>query len=166
LDGPVAIVGYMGSGKSTVGRLLARELGWGYVDLDRTIAREAGRAIPEIFAERGEEYFRDLESRALLEALDGPSGRVVACGGGVVSRAENRERLRETVTVFLRERVGTMYARTRGAGRPLRAASMKEFRRRYEERLPRYLEVADLVVDVGGRRPKSVAREIELWLGA
>jgi shikimate kinase len=158
----VAILGYMGSGKTTVGRILARKLGWELVDLDRAIVKEAGCTIPEIFERSGEEHFRDLEHRALLTALDGE--RVVACGGGIVVRPENREALREIPSVFLQEDLGMLYDRTRSANRPLRAASREEFERRYVRRLPLYEEVADLKVAVRGRPPGEVAREIEQWL--
>ena len=83
--GPVALVGFMGSGKSTVGRLLARRLGWRLIDLDREIEARDGRRIPDIFSSCGETYFRELESRLLDEALAGKtSGRpcVISCGGG------------------------------------------------------------------------------------
>ena len=160
----MAIVGYMGSVKTTVGRSLARRLGWELVDLDRTIARKAGRAIPEIFEHSGEEYFRDLEHRALFNALDGAPKHVIACGGGIVVRPENRDRLKEVATVFLREDLGVLYGRTRDTGRPLRAASRKEFEHRYAERLPFYEEVADLDVPVRGRPPEEVAEEIARWL--
>jgi len=164
LDGPAAIVGYMGSGKTTIGRILARKLGWEFVDLDRTITRDAGRGIPEIFERFGEEHFRDLEHRALLAALDGAPQRVVACGGGIVVRPENRERLKEVATVFLCEDPGVLYSRTRGGGRPLRAASRDEFEHRYAQRLPFYEEVADLEVPVQIRPPEEVAEEIARWL--
>ena len=160
----MVIVGYMGSGKTTVGRILARELGGEFVDLDLDISRDTGRGIPEIFEQCGEEGFRDLEHRALVAALDGAGERVVSCGGGIVLRPENRERLKGATTVFLREDLGVLYGRTRGVGRPLGAASRKEFERRYAERLPLYEEVADLEVVVGGRAPREVAEEIARWL--
>ncbi len=165
MEGPVAIVGYMGSGKTTVGRILARTMGWEFVDLDREISARAGMTIPEIFAVLGEEWFRDLEHRALSEALDGSSRRVVSCGGGAVVRPENRAELRRAATVFLEEDPGLLFERTRGAGRPLRAASREEFERLYAERLPFYREVADLEVCVGRRRPAEVAGEVARWLG-
>ena len=164
MEGTVVIVGYMGSGKTTVGRILARELGGEFVDLDRDIVRDTGRWIPEIFDQCGEEGFRDLEHRALVAALDGTRERVISCGGGVVLRPENRERLKGSTTVFLREDLGVLYGRTRGGGRPLRAASREEFERRYAERLPLYEEVADFEVVVGGRPPREVAEEIARWL--
>jgi shikimate kinase len=160
----VAIVGYMGSGKTTIGRILARTLGWELVDLDRTIVKKTGRTIPEIFERYGQGHFRDLEHRALVTALDGAEDRIVACGGGIVVRPENREALREVPTVFLQEDPGILYGRTRSTDRPLRAASREEFERRYAERLPFYEEVADLKVAVRGRPPGEVAREIEQWL--
>jgi len=154
----------MGSGKTTVGRVLARSLGWDFVDLDREISRRAGRTIPEIFELSGEGHFRDLERNALLASLDGETRRIVACGGGIVERPENRERLAEVPTVFLQEDVGVLFGRTRDARRPLRAASREGFERRYERRLPFYEEVADLEVVVNGRSPKAVAKEIERWI--
>jgi shikimate kinase len=164
LGGPVAIVGYMGSGKTTVGRMLARSLGWDFLDLDREISRRAGRAIPEIFERCGEGRFRDLEHRALLAALGGKRERVVACGGGIVERPENRERLAGIATVFLREDTGVLFGRTRDARRPLRGVGREDFERRYEKRLPLYREVANLEVMVNGRPPRAVADEIEWWI--
>jgi shikimate kinase len=160
----VALVGYMGSGKTSVGRILARSLGWEFVDLDRSIEKEAGRTIPEIFSEFGEEHFRELEHRVLLDALDGTTERVVACGGGVVARPENRERLEEIPTVFLQENLEVLYERTRKPGRPLRGGGYEEFERRYEERLQHYREAADIEVAVRNRPRRQVAEEISQWL--
>ena len=156
----MAIVGYMGSGKSTVGRALARALSREFVDLDRAIVRRAGCGIPEIFAENGEDHFRDLEHQTLVDALERHPRSVLACGGGVVVRPDNRALLREAATVFLREDMQILYNRTRGAGRPLRAASPEDFERRYAERLPLYREVADLEIEVRGRPPAAVAEEV------
>jgi shikimate kinase len=164
MGGSVAIVGYMGSGKTTLGRLLARALTLEFVDLDRAIVKRAGKGIPEIFAEHGEESFRDLEHKALLDVLEGRSPCVVACGGGIVVRPDNRTLLRDVTTVFLREDMDVLYRRTRGPGRPLRAASREEFGLRYAERLPFYREVADLKIDVDGRPPARVAEEVRRCL--
>ena len=160
MEGSVAIVGYMGSGKTTLGRLLARALGREFVDLDRAIVKSAGRGIPEIFAERGEKHFSDLEHEALADALEGRSPSVIACGGGIVIRPDNRALLRGVTTVFLKEDTDVLYRRTRGPGRPLRAASREEFEQRYAERLPFYTEVADIEVGVDGRPPTKVAEEV------
>jgi shikimate kinase len=160
----VAIVGYMGSGKSSVGRIVARRLGWDFVDLDRLVEREAERTIPEIFSESGERHFRDLEHRILMTALDGPADRVVACGGGTVVRPENRARLAQIPTVFLEEDVKVLYGRTRAPDRPLRGAGYEDFERRYRERLPLYREVAALELPAKGRTKHQVAEEVLRWL--
>jgi shikimate kinase len=159
LEGPVAIVGYMGSGKTTLGRILAGALGLEFVDLDRAIVKSAGKGIPEIFADRGEKHFRDLEHEALLQALTAEPS-VIACGGGIVTRPDNRGMLRDVTTVFLMEDTDVLYRRTRGPGRPLRAASREEFEHRYTQRLPFYREVADIEVVIDGRPPANVAEEV------
>ena len=156
----MAIVGYMGSGKTTLGRQLARATGLEFVDLDRAISKKANKEIPEIFAEHGEEHFRDLEHDALREALDGKTPCIVACGGGVVVRPKNRALLRDVTTVFLREDIEVLYRRTRGPGRPLRATSREEFESRYLQRLPLYSEVADFEVVVDARPPSRVMEEV------
>ena len=160
MEGSVAIVGYMGSGKTTLGLLLARALSLEFVDLDRVIVKSAGKGIPQIFAEHGENHFRDLEHNALLQTLDGGTPSVVACGGGTVVRPDNRTLLRDVTTVFLREDTEVLYQRTRGTERPLRAASLEEFELRYAERLPLYREVADIEVEADGRPPAKVAEEV------
>lgn len=157
-------MGYMGSGKSTVGRIVAEDLSWDFVDLDAVVAERAGLSIPEIFESSGEPRFRNLERLALLDALDGFSERVVACGGGVVINSRNRARLLEVPTVFLWEDADVLYRRTRGPGRPLRGASFEDFARRYAERLPYYLEVAALQLEPDNRPPRRIADEIIEWL--
>ena len=159
----MAIVGYMGSGKSTVGRIVAEELGWRFIDLDAAVAERAGLSIPEIFESSGEPHFRNLERLALLDALGGPKERVVSCGGGVVIDPRNRAKLLEVQTVFLWEDVDILYRRTRGPGRPLRGASFDDFARRYAERLPYYLEVAALQLEPKNRPPRRIAEEIIKW---
>ncbi len=159
----MVIVGYMGSGKSTVGHLVAESLCWRFVDLDEAVAERAGLSVPEIFESRGEPHFRNLERRELMHALNGPRESVVACGGGVVIDPRNRARLLEVPTVFLWEDTDVLYSRTRGPGRPLRGASFEDFARRYAERLPYYLEVAALQIEPGNRPPRRVADEILEW---
>ena len=164
MEGPVAIVGYMGSGKTSVGRLLARKLRWEFVDLDREVERSVRRTIPEIFEELGEKRFRELEHDALIYALDCDGDRVIACGGGTVTHPESRERLRDVATVFLEEDVRMLYERTRGPRRPLRAGSLKEFEGRYMERVEGYREVADLTMSMRSRPKDQISEEIVQWL--
>jgi shikimate kinase len=164
LEGPLAIVGYMGSGKSTVGEIVAGALRWEFQDLDRAVAQRVNLSVPEIFDLLGEPHFRELERRELLDALGGSTKRVVACGGGVVVDPRNRARLMEVPTVFLWEDADVLYRRTRGPGRPLRGANYEDFARRYAERLPYYLEVASLQIEPEGRPPLRIADEILQWL--
>jgi shikimate kinase len=89
----------MGSGKTTVGRILAKRLGWTFLDTDRQIQNESGMTIAEIFSERGEERFRELESE-VAAGLAGLSGRVIATGGGFMLRSENLRRALEAGRVF------------------------------------------------------------------
>jgi shikimate kinase len=163
LEGPLAIVGYMGSGKSTVGQIVAESLRWRFVDLDQAVAERVGLPIPEIFESSGEPHFRNLERRELMNALGGPRESVVACGGGVIIDPRNRARLVEIPTVFLWEDTDVLYRRTRGSGRPLRGTNFEDFARRYAERLPYYLEVAALQIEPGNRPPRRVADEILEW---
>src|SRR4028119_1188872 len=130
----------MGSGKTTVGRLLAWRTGRDFVDLDHEISRLEGRTIPEIFAEGGEDRFRDLEHAALLSALDRPEPAVISCGGGAITRPENRAALSQTPTVFLSEDVGALFERTRDADRPLRGGSRREVSPRHADRPPPHTE--------------------------
>lgn len=160
----MALVGYMGSGKSTVGRMLSRGLGWRLVDLDREVRRRESRSIPEIFARSGEAHFREVEHQALADAVGGDPEVVISCGGGVVVDPRNRKLLSGVATVFLHEDIEALYERTRGKGRPLAAGGFEEFRNRYEQRLPHYREVAGLRLHVGNRPARKVAREIERWL--
>jgi shikimate kinase len=164
LSDHVALIGYMGSGKTTVGRLAARRLGWHFVDLDREISRRARRSIPQIFAERGEPYFRDLEHKLLREALASRKDLVVACGGGVVTRPENRDLLASVSTLFLEEDPCVLYDRTRGATRPLRGSNLEAFLERYRERLPHYESVAKHTIHADGRPAGRVAGEVVGWL--
>lgn len=157
----MALIGYMGSGKTTVGRILSRRLQWSFTDLDREVSLDARRTIPEIFAESGEQSFREMEYRALANALG--DGKVVACGGGVVTYPPSRELLRETQTVFLEEDVAILYDRTREPGRPLQGATRRDFERRYADRLPLYRAVSDLTVQVAARPADVVAEEILRW---
>jgi shikimate kinase len=97
----IFVVGFMGAGKSTVGRALAARLGWRFIDLDDEIEAAEGAKISDIFAARGEEAFRHLETEALRRLLARAEGTVIALGGGAFTIAANRELLRDQVTVWL-----------------------------------------------------------------
>lgn len=158
----LALIGLPASGKSTVARILAGRLGIPARDLDQEIADEAGRDIPGIFEAEGEAGFRDRESRALRGVAEG-APCVLAAGGGVVVRPENRELLRTVFrTVWLRVSPETAAARAAGGSRPLLAGGAPEARIRdlYDRRAALYAECSILSVDTEGRSPTAVAEDI------
>ena len=137
----LAISGFMGAGKSTVGARVATLTARPFVDLDRLIEMRHG-PIPELFEERGEPEFRRLEEETLAEVLAGPDA-VVALGGGAVLSPLSRERLRaRAFTVYLDVGVETAWKRVRGSDRPL-AKREADFRKLYEARQAVYAEAAD-----------------------
>ncbi|MGI8649624.1 MAG: shikimate kinase [Rubrobacter sp.] len=155
----VALIGYMGSGKSTVGRLLARDLDLDFLDLDEEVERAAGMPIPEIFAAKGEAGFRNLEHECLKRAV-ARKNTVVACGGGIVTRPENLELLSGVATILIEDDLEALYERTRSVSRPLRGGGFEEFRTRYKEREELYRRAADFSVRTKSRGQAAVAREI------
>ncbi len=143
LDRHLVLAGFMGAGKTTLGRDAAERLGRRFVDLDREIARQAGVAIAGLFASRGEAAFRVLERRAALEALREPTPAVIAFGGGALASSQIRDAVRERALAVLVEVDGEeAWRRVRAGDRPL-AQDEDAFRRLYEERRPVYEEVAD-----------------------
>lgn len=162
------LVGMMGAGKSTLGRALARALARPFVDTDEQIERETGRTIEEIFRERGEAGFRDLETACLVDISRG-RGLVIALGGGAVLRAENRRLIRATGrSIYLRARPETIVARLpEHPARPiLLGAELEErlalLRRLLALREPYYLQ-SDLVIDNEGpleETLKTILREL------
>jgi shikimate kinase/3-dehydroquinate synthase len=143
LDKHIVLIGFMGAGKSTVGREVAERVGRPLVDLDREIEKRHG-AIADIFNERGEEEFRRLEEQALAEALAGPEA-VLALGGGAVLSPRNRELLEaRAFRVFLDVDVEAAWERVRGSGRPL-AQREQDFRQLYAARVPLYLQLGDSI---------------------
>jgi shikimate kinase len=162
--GRVVLVGFMASGKSTVGRRLAERLGWTFVDFDDEIERRTGRAVSQIFADDGEARFRDLEA-ALTSELAGMDSAVLAPGGGWITQPELLQRLAPgTLLVWLRisPPEAVERAATSGAHRPLLdgADPLAKAERLLRAREP-YYRLADLVIDVDGRAPDSIAAEIE-----
>ena len=159
-EGPerVVLVGFMGSGKSTVGRALARRLGWGFVDMDARIEERTGRRIAEIFKERGEAAFRS-EELAVAQELQSAVRRVIATGGGAFAEAQTREVLRAgAYTVWLAADFEALARRVPSDGsRPL-AADREIMRRLLEQREPFYRS-ADLTVDAMDT-PEAIAGRI------
>jgi shikimate kinase len=161
----VILVGFMGAGKSSVGRLLARHLDRCFVETDDMITAREGRSIPEIFAELGEAHFRALEEEAVrLLALK--SGDVIATGGGLFCREGRPEALKALGTVvWLHGDFDALYERARRAGeRPMLAGrGREEVLALYRAREPYYRQ-ADLTVDTTSINPDQVATRVLLAL--
>ena len=154
----VVLTGYMGAGKSTVGRALAERLGRPLVDSDAVIEEDAGMPIPRIFATKGELWFRRTEERLIREVLAGTPEGVLAVGGGAVESARTRDLLRRVAeVVWLRAEPEELWRRVAGTGRPL-ATDEDRFARRHARRVPLYEEVADLTVDATDPPEESAAR--------
>ena len=165
----IVLTGFMGSGKSTVGPLLAAELGWTFVDLDSEIERRTGSTIPQIFAARGEESFRKEETAALVTAL-GHANTVIALGGGAPETLANRlllEQTPATAVVYLAapfatlaERCSQQAADPTATARP-NFADLAAAQARFDNRQPLYRRLAHLCVETETLTPAdSVAAVI------
>lgn len=162
IPGNIFLTGFMGCGKTSVGRVLAQRLGYRFVDLDLAIVEQAGASVKEIFAEKGEPEFRRLESRA-LEGIAAGTGSVVSTGGGVVLAEGNRALMRGAgVIVNLTATVEALVARLVGdSERPLLEGdpSGQRIRNMLETREPFYAD-ADLRIDTSNKSVDAVATEI------
>ena len=157
----VILVGFMGAGKSSVGRILAARLGRCFVETDEMITATEGRPIPEIFAERGEAHFRALEDE-VVRLLGLKRGDVIATGGGLPCRDGRLEALRAIGTVvWLSGDFEALYERAlRGGDRPMLSGKTREQAEAlYEARKPFYAK-ADLAVDTTGLNPDQVAARV------
>lgn len=157
---PVFFVGFMGAGKTSVARKLARICGIAAVDMDTYLERRENRRVKDIFAEGGEAAFRAIETDVLRE-LAGKDPLLVSCGGGVVVTPENREILRSSgFVVYLQVTADEAKGRISDLStRPL-FTDLDAARRRNAERLPLYEEVADLTVNTAGRGVAAIAYEV------
>jgi shikimate kinase len=165
----VLLIGMMGAGKSTVGRMLADRLGWPYWDSDEQVEAHTGHTVPEIFAARGEAAFRAEEALAVAEATTGDGPAVVSVAGGAVLDADNRRRIKRAgLVVWLRASVATLARRVgSGQGRPLLSGDPEaDLARLLLERQPLYEQLADLVVDVDQLDPEAAVEKIQAALGA
>jgi shikimate kinase len=161
--GRVVLVGMMGSGKSTVGRLLAARTGWPYVDNDQVLRRLSGSTPRRILDELGEAELRRLESAALWAALETPSPCIVAAAAGTILDPANRRRLRDAATViWLRASVVVLARRAVGAEHRawLDGDAAEWFAANSAARDPLFEEVADVIVDTDSRSPSETADEI------
>jgi shikimate kinase len=161
----IVLIGFMGCGKSTVGRELRRMLGYPLVDTDSVIEARAGKRITRIFEEDGERAFRDMETELLRElAADRANPRIVATGGGIVVRPENRDLISSLgYVVWLRVPVETILRRTRRSrARPLlnTGDAASRVRMLLSEREPWYRQCAHLPIETAGLESDEVATGI------
>ena len=153
----IILIGMPGSGKSTVGAILAEKTGKALVDADTYLVEKAGKTIPEIFAAEGEAAFRKLETETLAE-LGKRSGLIIATGGGCVTREENYDLLHQNGTVFCLARE---LHKLPTDGRPLsQAATLQEM---YKVRKPMYQRFADHHIDNNGPAASAADRILEIW---
>ena len=158
----VALTGFMGSGKSTVGRIVADALGCPFMDLDQIIEKKAGKSIPQIFEADGETGFRKMEKAALEQTVKkyAESMAVLALGGGTVTVPGAVKLLQEkTLCIYLQADIVTLQKRLEGhtAGRPLAGSGMAE---RLAARESLYAAAAHVTIDTSGLTPEEVADEI------
>ena len=158
----ITLTGFMGSGKTTVGKVLADFLGCPFMDLDDLIVKKAGKSIPEIFAQDGEPAFRQLEARLLRQTVEKYTENtvVLALGGGAVTAPASAALLHEkSVCIYLRATLDALLGRLAGetAGRPLADDALAA---RLSAREPLYEETAHVIIDTDGLTPDEVADEI------
>ena len=166
----ILLVGFMGAGKSRVGSVLSRKLGWRFEDLDARIEAREGCSIPEIFRQSGEKVFRQVDHQALRELLaevEPGMPFIAALGGGAFVQPGNRALLEAPgiTTVYLDAPIEELWQRCcqDGVERPLRGDEAA-FRRLHEERRPHYL-AAELRVETGGKDAEAIAQEVLQELG-
>ncbi len=169
MKGNIALIGFMGTGKTAVGKLLAGRLGKEFIELDAFIEKKAGKTIPEIFARDGEIAFRELEIEATRDAA-GKENAVIACGGGVVLNQINIDRLRKhSVIVYLTASPAAIMKRTSSDRdeRPLLVAEDKasKIEKLLQFRKPFYERAADITVDTSGLEVTGVVEQIITRLG-
>ncbi len=160
------LVGLRGSGKSTVGKLLADRLGYDFFDTDVVLEQRLGQTIQEIFAQRGERYFRDWE-QTILEELALPQKRVIATGGGIVLREANRAVLKQGFVVWLDAPAEILWQRLQqDTGNQARRPNLTplggraELQHLAEVRQPLYQQVANLCIPVGCVSPEEAVNAI------
>ena len=172
-DRGLALVGYRGTGKSTVGRIVAGRSARPFLDADLELEARAGRSVSAILTEEGEPVFRDWEERTIAELIEQSPTAVIATGGGVVLRELNRRRLRDFGFIgWLTAEPAELALRLRADPRGLAArpalttdGTIAEITRVLVFRTPIYQEMADAVIDTGGKSPDEVADAVfACWL--
>ena len=158
----IFLVGPMGSGKSSLGKKLAKSLDKKFIDTDKEIEKNERKTISEIFEKSGESYFREKEREFLIN-ISNSLNMVIATGGGIVIDQENREKLKENKVIFLNASVERQRKRTsRSDKRPLlkNVDKLKKLRELYDQRLELYKEVSDFEINVDKYKGKDILFKI------
>lgn len=162
-DRNIVLIGFMGTGKSTISECLHTMFGMEVVEMDQVIAEREQMSIPDIFAAHGEEYFRDLETRLLVE-MQSQKNTVVSCGGGAALRERNVAEMKKNgKVVLLTASPETIYERVKDeGGRPVLEGrkDVKGISELMEQRRVRYEAAADIVIDTDNKTARQVCEEL------
>jgi shikimate kinase len=166
----IFLTGYMGSGKSVVGQLLAKELGYSFIDLDDQIAQIEEKSVPEIFSTNGELYFRKRETEVLKDVIEEPASLVISLGGGTPCYGNNLELIKnvgEAKTVYLKASVDFLTNRlfqekeTRPVISHLKTYEvLEDFIRKHLFERSYYYNQADIIINVENKTPDSIIEEL------
>lgn len=159
----VYLIGLMGAGKSTVGKILAEAINWQFWDIDEAIETSSGKDISSIFETQGEKGFRDYETQALMET-SGLDHAIIPCGGGIVTREENIQFLRDHLTVWLDVSPEEAASRLEHSdNRPLLNGcqnTLEKLRHILDSRQLAYEQAASIHMNTSGKKPEGIANEI------
>ncbi|MBC7959893.1 MAG: shikimate kinase [Vallitaleaceae bacterium] len=159
----IVLIGFMGSGKTTIGTLLAEKLGVTFTDMDNEIVNIEQHSVKEIFEYQGEQYFRDLESKLIVDLLQ-VNNQVISTGGGVVLRQENIDNLKKIgIVVFLHAEGDQIYEHIKGdRTRPLLNGDdvQEQIKTLLEQRDPKYLSAANIIIQTTGKSIDNIVDEI------
>ena len=159
----IFLIGFMGAGKSTIARALQRELGFPLIEMDERIVKEQGMSINDIFAQYGEDHFRDIESQLIVD-IGKAEPSIVSCGGGVVVRPQNTQNMKEIGRiVFLKATPETIYERVKNStDRPILNGHMnvEYIAELMEKRRALYEAAADITIQTDGKMREQICEEI------
>jgi shikimate dehydrogenase len=160
----ISLIGFMGSGKSTVGKILAEKLNFLFIDTDKIIELSENRSIPEIFEQDGENFFRDVESEVISKVYPDNRNCIFSCGGGVVLREDNMQIIKaESFVIYLHITPGIAYERLKNVNdRPLldKKDRQSTIRKLIDFRKELYLKYCDLMIENKDKKPEMVAEEV------
>jgi len=168
----IILIGFMGAGKSTVGKALASQLKISFIDIDEEIVKREGRSIPEIFNADSEMYFRKVETKTLYTVLQSLSPVVISTGGGIILSEENQSIIKQHHTILLNASIDEIYNRIKenSKERPLLQQSDQNLKRRltelYSSRQSVYQQLAELVIDTNNKDITKIVNEIieyKIW---